>query len=129
MLSYQGAHSTPSALTKLTSRLNFLKVGRSQEGKGSERHQTLPSPNRYGGSEINAVPLPEKGRGLESSQQLQDSDRASSGKGKSHQNPDKLKKSESQPGHHSEGWSQHSKHLERGRSEGHHQAYNVDKGR
>ncbi|XP_057426982.1 rho GTPase-activating protein REN1-like isoform X2 [Lotus japonicus] len=124
-----GAHSTPSALTKLTSRLNFLKVGRSQEGKGSERHQTLPSPNRYGGSEINAVPLPEKGRGLESSQQLQDSDRASSGKGKSHQNPDKLKKSESQPGHHSEGWSQHSKHLERGRSEGHHQAYNVDKGR
>ncbi|KAH1110565.1 hypothetical protein AAZX31_04G089400 [Glycine max] len=151
----QGANSTPSALTKLTSRLNFLKVGRSQtpnelqnmdkgrdssrysinveKGKGSERPQSLlspklpsprlpsprhPSPNRFGGSEAHSVPNPEKGKG---SEPVQISD-------KSHQSSEKLKKSDSQPAHHSDGWNQQPKHLERGRSEGH-QTYNVDKGR
>lgn len=160
MLSQQGANSTPSALTKLTSRLNFLKVGRSQtqnelqsmdkgrdssrysinveKGKGYERPQSLPSPklpsprlpsprlpspkhlspNRFGGSEAQSVPNPEKGKG---SEPVQISD-------KSHQSSEKLKKSDSQPAHHSDGWNQQPKHLERGRSEGH-QTYNVDKGR
>lgn len=155
MLSQQGANSTPSALTKLTSRLNFLKVGRSQtqnelqsmdkgrdssrysinveKGKGSERPQSLlspklpsprlpsprhPSPNRFGGSEAHSVPNPEKGKG---SEPVQISD-------KSHQSSEKLKKSDSQPAHHSDGWNQQPKQLERGRSEGH-QTYNADKGR
>ncbi|KAL2340019.1 hypothetical protein Fmac_007959 [Flemingia macrophylla] len=131
----EGANSTPSALTKLTSRLNFLKVGRSQminelqntekgrdsslseKGKGSERPQKLPSPNRY---EAN----PEKGKGSES---VHISEKGLS-KGKSHQSSDKLKKSDSQPSHHTDTWNQQPKHLERGRSEGH-QTYNVDKGR
>ncbi|TKY74464.1 Rho GTPase-activating protein REN1 [Spatholobus suberectus] len=97
-----------------------------EKGKGSERPQTLPSPNRYGGSEALSVPNPEKGKG---SEPLQISDKGSS-KGKSHQSSDKLKKSDSQPAHHSDGWnqSQYPKHLERGRSEGH-QTFNVDKGR
>lgn len=146
MLSQQGN----SALTKLTSRLNFLKVGRSQganelqnvdkgresshsgrnqeKGKGSERHQTRRSPNKFRGSDTNSVPNPEKGRGLEGSQSQQTSDKGS-GKGKSNQNSDKLRKSDSQPSYHSDGWNQQPKHLERGRSEGHHQSYNVDKGR
>lgn len=161
MLSQQGANSTPSALTKLTSRLNFLKVGRSQtqnelqsmdkgrdssrysinveKGKGSERPQSLlspklpsprlpsprhPSPNRFGGSEAHSVPNPEKGKGSEA---VQISEKGLS-KGKSHQSSEKLKKSDSQPAHHSDGWNQQPKQLERGRSEGH-QTYNADKGR
>ncbi|XP_029126719.1 rho GTPase-activating protein REN1 isoform X3 [Cajanus cajan] len=132
----EGANSTTSALTKLTSRLNFLKVGRShvanelqnmdkgssrsEKGKGSERPQTLPSPNRYGGSEAHS----EKGKGSES---VHISEKGLS-KGKSHQSSDKLKKSDSQPSHHTDTWNQQPKHLERGRSEGH-QTYNVDKGR
>ncbi|KAK7410447.1 hypothetical protein VNO78_01232 [Psophocarpus tetragonolobus] len=140
----EGAHSTPSALTKLTSKLNFLKVSKNQipnedkgrdssrhainveKGKGSDRPQSLPSPkfpspNRFGGSEAH----PEKGKGSES---VQISDKGSS-KGKGQQSSsEKLKKSDSQPAHHSDGWNQHPKHLERGRSEGH-QTYNVDKGR
>ncbi|KAK7351557.1 hypothetical protein VNO77_11106 [Canavalia gladiata] len=144
----EGANSTPSALTKLTSRLNFLKVGRShianeqnmdrgressrsahnvEKGKGSERPQTLPSPMRYGGSEAHQVPNPEKGRGSDNSQSVQISDKGSS-KGKSVQTSDKLRKSDSQPSHHTDGWNQQPKHLERGRSDGH-QTYNVDKGR
>ncbi|KAK2391585.1 rho GTPase-activating protein REN1 [Trifolium repens] len=142
----EGAKNT-SALTKLTSRLNFLKVGRNQavnelqnadrgressqssrnqdKGKGSERHQTLQSPKgKHQGSDL---PNPEKGvRVIDSSQSL--SEKRSS-KGKSNQNSEKLKKSDSQPGYRSEGWDQHPTYLERGRSEGHHQNFNVDKGR
>ena len=150
MLSQQGANSTTSALTKLTSRLNFLKVRRGQvenehqntdkgrdlshsvrnldKGKGSEFHQTLPSHNRFGESETRSVPDQEKGSGLDTSQSLQISERGSS-KVKSHQNSDKLRKSDSQPSHHSGVRNQYPKHLERGMSEGHHQSYNVDKGR
>lgn len=104
-----------------------------EKGKGYERPQSLPSPklpsprlpspkhlspNRFGGSEAQSVPNPEKGKG---SEPVQISD-------KSHQSSEKLKKSDSQPAHHSDGWNQQPKHLERGRSEGH-QTYNVDKGR
>lgn len=119
MLSQQGANSTTSALTKLTSRLNFLKVRQSSD-KGRDRDrdrdssQSAHNQEKGKGSETQYVPNPERGRGLDSSH---------SGKGKS----DKLRKSDSQPGYHSEGWN--PKHLERGRSEGHHQSYNVDKGR
>lgn len=135
MLSQQGANT--SALTKLTSRLNFLKVGRSQavnelqnadrgressqssrnqdKGKGSERHQPLPSPRMN----------PEKGKVMENSKSLE----KGSSKGKSQQSSEKFRKSDSQPGYHSEGWDQHTAYLERGRSEGHHQSFNVDKGR
>lgn len=154
MLSQQGANSTPSALTKLTSRLNFLKVGRNQvsnerqdkgrdssrsslnveKGKGFEHPQSLPSPNRFGGSEAHSVPNQDKGKGSEShhipdkgSKSHQIPDKGSS-KGKSHESSDKLTKSDSQPAHHSDTWNQQPKHLERGRSEGH-QTYNVDKGR
>lgn len=143
MLSQQGANSTTSALTKLTSRLNFLKVGRSQggnelqnldkgrelshssrnldKGKGSDRHQTPPDTNPAASSE--------KGRTLDSSQSLQFSEKGSSkGKSNQNQNSEKLRKSDSHPGYHSDGY-QIPAHLERGRSEGHHQSYNVDKGR
>ncbi|KOM41797.1 hypothetical protein LR48_Vigan04g199500 [Vigna angularis] len=141
----EGGNSTPSALTKLTTRLNLLKVARNQianelqnldkgrdssrsshnaeKGKGSERHQTLPSPKTYGGSEAHSVPSQEKGKGSESS------DKGSSkGKLSQHSSSDKLKKSDSHPAHHTDGWNQQAKHLERGRSDGH-QTYNVDKGR
>ncbi|KAK7352983.1 hypothetical protein VNO80_18415 [Phaseolus coccineus] len=141
----EGANSSPSALTKLTSRLNLLKVARNQianelqnlekgrdssrssqnveKGKGSERHQSMPSPKTYGGSETHSVPNPEKGKGSESS------DKGSSkGKSSYQSSSDKLKKSDSHPAHHTDGWNKQPKHLERGRSEGH-QTYNVEKGR
>ncbi|KAE9587099.1 putative Rho GTPase activation protein [Lupinus albus] len=119
----EGANSTPSALTKLTSRLNFLKVRQSSD-KGRDRDSNYSAHNleKGKGSETQYVSNPEKGRGLESSH---------SGKCKSsNQNSEKLRKSDSQPGYHSEGWNpnQYPKQLERGRSEGHHQPYNVDKG-
>lgn len=133
MLSQQGANT--SAFTKLTSRLNFLKVGRSQavnelhntdrgrESSNSSRNQDKGKGSERRGSD---VINPEKGRVMDNSHSL--SEKRSS-KSKSHQNSEKLKKSDSQPGYHSEGWDQHPAYLERGRSEGHHQSYNVDKGR
>jgi hypothetical protein len=138
MLSQQGAN--PSAFTKLTSKLNFLKVGRSQavnelhnadrgrESSNSSRNQDKGKGSERQGSERQGsdVANPEKGRVMDNSKSL--SEKRSS-KSKSHQNSEKLKKSDSQPGYHSEGWDQHPAYLERGRSEGHHQSYNVDKGR
>lgn len=133
MLSQQGANT--SAFTKLTSRLNFLKVGRSQavnelhnadrgrESSNSSRNQDKGKGSERRGSDVTN---PEKGRVMDNSHSL--SEKRSS-KSKSHQNSEKLKKSDSQPGYHSEGWDQHPAYLERGRSEGHHQSYNVDKGR
>lgn len=85
------------------------------KGKGSERHQPLPSPRMN----------PEKGKVMENSKSLE----KGSSKGKSQQSSEKFRKSDSQPGYHSEGWDQHTAYLERGRSEGHHQSFNVDKGR
>ncbi|OIV96590.1 hypothetical protein TanjilG_28447 [Lupinus angustifolius] len=117
----EGANSTPSALTKLTSRLNFLKVRQSSD-KGRDRDSISHNLEKGKGSETQYAANQEKGRGLDSSH---------SSKEKSHQSSEKLRKSDSQPGYHSEGWNpnQHPTHLERGRSEGHHQSYNVDKGR
>ncbi|CAL0327341.1 unnamed protein product [Lupinus luteus] len=120
----EGANSTPSALTKLTSRLNFLKVRQSSDkGRDRDSNYSLQNLEKGKGPETQYVSNPEKGRGLESSH---------SGKCKSsNQNSEKLRKSDSQPGYHSEGWNpnQYPKQLERGRSEGHHQPYNIDKGR
>ncbi|XP_027905101.1 rho GTPase-activating protein REN1-like [Vigna unguiculata] len=140
----EGGNSTPSGLTKLTTRLNLLKVARNQianelqnldkgrdssrsshnaeKGKGSERHQALPSPKTYAGSE--SVPNQEKGKGSESSDKG-----PSKGKSSQQSSSEKLKKSDSHPAHHTDGWNQQPKHLERGRSDGGHQTYNVDKGR
>ncbi|CAK8568206.1 unnamed protein product [Lathyrus sativus] len=148
----RGEGANTSALTKLTSRLNFLKVGRSQlvnelqnadrgresshslrsqdKGKGSERQQTLPSP-RMNPEKAKVMDssksLTEKGKVMDSSKSLTEK---GSSKGKSQQSSEKLRKSDSQPGYHSEGWDhQQPAYLERGRSEGHHQSFNVDKGR
>ncbi|XP_039687703.1 rho GTPase-activating protein REN1 isoform X3 [Medicago truncatula] len=133
--SSKGEGANTSAFTKLTSRLNFLKVGRSQavnelhntdrgrESSNSSRNQDKGKGSERRGSD---VINPEKGRVMDNSHSL--SEKRSS-KSKSHQNSEKLKKSDSQPGYHSEGWDQHPAYLERGRSEGHHQSYNVDKGR
>ncbi|XVF36606.1 hypothetical protein REPUB_Repub19eG0071600 [Reevesia pubescens] len=67
----EGANSTTSALTKLTTRLNFLKERRSQianellgleKGRGSS--QGIPSPDKGKGPEpIQSVQNPEMGRG------------------------------------------------------------------
>ncbi|WRX30576.1 hypothetical protein QQP08_023063 [Theobroma cacao] len=72
----EGANSTSSALTKLTTRLNFLKERRSQianeilgmeKGRGSG--QAVPNPDKGKGSEpIQSLQNPEKGRGLDISQ-------------------------------------------------------------
>ncbi|CAJ1973994.1 unnamed protein product [Sphenostylis stenocarpa] len=119
------------ARNQIASELQNMEKGRDssrsshnvEKGKGSERHQSLASPHKFGGSEAQSVPNPEKGKGTESS------DKGST-KGKSSQpsSSEKLKKSDSHPAHHTDGWNQQPKHLERGKSEGH-QTYNVDKGR
>ncbi|XP_022733007.1 rho GTPase-activating protein REN1-like isoform X2 [Durio zibethinus] len=67
----QGANSTTSALTKLTTRLNFLKERRSQitnellgmeKGRGSS--QAVPSSDKGKGQEpIQSIQNPDKGRG------------------------------------------------------------------
>lgn len=96
---------------------------RGRESSNSSRNQDKGKGSERRGSDVTN---PEKGRVMDNSQSL--SEKRSS-KSKSHQNSEKLKKSDSQPGYHSEGWDQHPAYLERGRSEGHHQSYNVDKGR
>ncbi|GAU43483.1 hypothetical protein TSUD_244050 [Trifolium subterraneum] len=71
----EGANSTTSAITKLTSKLNFLKDRRSQfsselrninKEKGFELQLPPPSPNRYRGFDFH-IPLrsPNKSRGNE----------------------------------------------------------------
>lgn len=96
---------------------------RGRESSNSSRNQDKGKGSERQGSDVTN---PEKGRVMDNSRSL--SEKRSS-KSKSHQNSEKLKKSDSQPGYHSEGWDQHPAYLERGRSEGHHQPYNVDKGR
>lgn len=115
MISQQGTNT--SAFTKLTSKLNLLKVGRSQAAnemhnvdRGRESSHSSRNQDKGKGSD---VPNPEK----------------RSSKGKSNPDSAKLKKSDSQPGYHSDGWDQHLAHLERGKSEGRRQSCNVDKGR
>lgn len=96
---------------------------RGRESSNSSRNQDKGKGSERRGSDVTN---PEKGRVMDNSHSL--SEKRSS-KSKSHQNSEELKKSDSQPGYHSEGWDQHPAYLERGRSEGHHQSYNVDKGR
>ncbi|XP_022768431.1 rho GTPase-activating protein REN1-like isoform X2 [Durio zibethinus] len=72
----EGANSTSSALSKLTTRLNFLKERRSQIAneilgmeKGRSSSQAVPSPGKGKGPEpIQSVQNPEKGRGPDISQ-------------------------------------------------------------
>ncbi|OAY58055.1 rho GTPase-activating protein REN1 isoform X2 [Manihot esculenta] len=84
----EGLNSTTSALTKLTTRLNFLKERRGQlaselqniasgrssgqaaatnKVRGSDVRQSPQLPDKSQGSEVHSVQNPEKGRGSESS--------------------------------------------------------------
>ncbi|XP_061362347.1 rho GTPase-activating protein REN1-like [Gastrolobium bilobum] len=134
----EGANSTTSALTKLTSRLfskdrrnqisdepqnmdkgqelsqssQNLEKGKGSESRGFECYLPLLSPNWSRVSENHSPTYPENSRGLGSPSY-------------------RLRKSDSQPGHHLNRQNQYSQaYLKRGMSEGHrHQSYNVDKGR
>ncbi|KAK9270257.1 hypothetical protein L1049_025834 [Liquidambar formosana] len=109
----EGANSTTSALTKLTTRLNFLKERRTQianelqnmdkgrgsgqhaqkqeKGKGLEPHQS--SLDSFQGSEVQS----ETGRGLEGCQtSLQNSDKELGKEGQSIQNSEKFRRSDGQ---------------------------------
>ena len=135
MLSQQGADSPTTALTKLTSRLNFLKDRRElshssqnlEKGKGGELHPPLPSPKKSQGFDF-YLPLtsPNKSRGYDFHLPLVSPNRSRGSEGVGPQHPDKLRKSDSQPGHLSDRQNQYPQYLRRGRSEGHHQPYTLD---
>ncbi|XP_019462322.1 PREDICTED: rho GTPase-activating protein REN1-like isoform X2 [Lupinus angustifolius] len=137
----EGANSTTSALTKLSSKLNFLKERRSSEGhespkleKVSELLLPLPSPKKSRGYEFHLPPpSPSKSRGYEFYLPLLSpkssksrgyeihSPRGPGKEGESLQHPEKFRKSDSQPGHHPDRQNQHPPlYLRRGKSEGHH---------
>ncbi|CAL0317840.1 unnamed protein product [Lupinus luteus] len=140
----EGANSSTSTLTKLSSKLNFLKERRnlaSNEGnespkleKVSELLLPLPSPKKSKGYEFHLPPpSPSKSRGYEFYLPLLSpkssksrgyethSPRAPGKEGESLQHPEKLRKSDSQPGHHPDRQNQHPPlYLKRGKSEGHH---------
>ncbi|KDP41464.1 hypothetical protein JCGZ_15871 [Jatropha curcas] len=126
----EGVISTTSALTKLTTRLNFLKERRSQltneiidKGRSGP---AAPTPNKVIGPEVRQLPQvpdksqvsevqnPEKGRGAESSQYPLNPEKGLGIEGQSHKNFEKSKRS----GSHLDG----GKSLEspdKGRPEGH----------
>ncbi|KAK7282882.1 hypothetical protein RIF29_11983 [Crotalaria pallida] len=118
------SNKQPPTSSKKSASKGEVRQG-SDKGRDRDSSFSAHGPDKVKGSETQYAANAEKGsRGLDISH---------SGKGKSHQSSEKFKKSDSQPGYHSEGWdaNQASKHLERGRSEGytHNQSYNVDKGR
>lgn len=158
MLLQQGASSSTSTLTKLTSKLNFLKDRRSppnelqsmdkgQElshtapnlGNGSELLLPLPSPKKSRGYDFHLpLPSPNKSRGYEfylpllspnrfrgsESHSPPNLEKGPGKEGQSLQHPDKLRKSGSQPGHHSDKQTQYpALYLKRGKSEGHHHSW------
>ncbi|XP_028802195.1 rho GTPase-activating protein REN1 isoform X2 [Neltuma alba] len=119
---HQVSNFTTSRLTKLSTRLNFLKERRNQI------QQPQPSlSNKSRGPETQTVSNPEKGRAMDSSQPPSIPDKGSGKEPQSLQNSDKMRKSDSQSTHHPDKWIQNQS-SERGRSEGH-QSYNMDKGR
>ncbi|KAH9690441.1 Rho GTPase-activating protein REN1 [Citrus sinensis] len=82
----EGSNPTSFALTKLTTRLNFLKERRSQianelmdksrgSSQGSEPQQSLQNQEKSQASEIQPVPQSEKGGECESSQSIQNLDK------------------------------------------------------
>lgn len=144
----QGTNSTTSALSKLTTRLNFLKERRSQiaselqnmdKGRGSSQivqilekgRESLQNPDKSQVLEVQAIQNPEKGR-EESSDLFQNLDRCMGMESQSFQNPEKRKKAESQSlnyadrGKRPDGQNVHG--VDRGKSENH-VSLNVDKGR
>ncbi|PON70488.1 Rho GTPase activating protein [Trema orientale] len=145
----EGTNSTTSALTKLTTRLNFMKERRSQiamelhnmdKGRGSSQivqnlekgRELLQNPDKSQGSEVQAIQNPERSRELDSSELFQKLDRGMGTESQSFQNPEKLKKAESQSlnyadrGKRSDGQNSHG--LDRGKSENH-VSLDMDKGR
>lgn len=138
----QGTNSTTSALTKLTTRLNFLKERRSQianelqnmdRGRGSCQPVQNLEKGRESLQEFQTLQNAEKGRETDCSHLFQNLDGGEVGsEGQSFQNPEKLRKSESHSlnyadrGKRSEGQNPHS--LDRGKSESN-LSLNVDEGR
>ncbi|XP_054788683.1 rho GTPase-activating protein REN1-like isoform X2 [Prosopis cineraria] len=119
---HQASNFTTSRLTKLSTRLNFLKERRNQI------QQPQPSlSNKSRVSETHSVSNPEKGRATDSTQPSPIPDKGSGKETYSLQNSDKMRKSDGQSTHHQDKWNQNQS-SERGRSEGY-QSYNVDKGR
>ncbi|OIW16569.1 hypothetical protein TanjilG_17742 [Lupinus angustifolius] len=144
MVQQQGASSTPSALTRLSSKLNFLKDHRSlpvsNEGqespkveKVSELLLPLPSPKKSRGFEFHlSLGSPSKSRGYEFFLPLL-SPRFNKSRGCEVQSPkgpgkevqslnhtEKLRKSDSQPDHIPDRENQDLPlYLRRGKSEGH----------
>jgi len=120
-------NSTTSALTRLTTRLNFLKERRSQianelqnmdKGRGSDLKL-----EKGRGSEIYSVQNLEKGKGVEclgeeEGKPLQNSEKSTTSDGQSLQDLD--------GGQYSE--DQHLRSLERGKSDGH-VSYNAGRGK
>ncbi|GAV66818.1 PH domain-containing protein/RhoGAP domain-containing protein/Lzipper-MIP1 domain-containing protein [Cephalotus follicularis] len=134
----EGTNSTTSALTKLTTRLNFLKERRSQitnelqnmdKGRGSG--QAGPIPDKGRGSEPGQLQKPDKSQALDgqAGHSLQNSDRGGGIEGQSLPNSERFRKAESHasiqgPDEGSKGQYPHI--FDRGRSEGH-GSYNADK--
>ncbi|KAK7275832.1 hypothetical protein RIF29_16957 [Crotalaria pallida] len=132
----EGANSNSSTLTKLSAKLSFLKDRRNPEFKQkvSDLLVPLPSPKKSGGYELHLPPpspsksrtydfyLPllspksSKSRGYE-----KQSPKGAGKEGQPLQHPERLTKSDSQPGNHCDRQNQHPPlYLRRGKSEGHH---------
>lgn len=134
----EGSNPTSFALTKLTTRLNFLKERRSQianelmdksrgSSQGSEPQQSLQNQEKSQASEIQSVPQSEKGRECESSQSIQNLDKGIGKEGQSVQDSEKFRKSNIYSTHTEDGGQRpETSCLDRGKSEGH-MSYESDK--
>ena len=132
----QGANSTTSELSKLTTRLNFLKERRSQitnelqhmdksqgSGRGLEpRHSRQPNLDKAKASEVQYVQSPDMGGELDYCALPPNFYKGVGAEGQSPENPERHRKSDSQSpqkadrGNRLEG--QHPHKPDRGRSEG-----------
>ncbi|XP_030502800.2 rho GTPase-activating protein REN1 [Cannabis sativa] len=141
----EGANSTTSALTKLTTRLNFLKERRSQIAtelqnmdKGRVSSQTVQNPEKGRelphnypekgqGSDVQANPNPEKGIHLDKPELFQNQVT----EGQSFESPEKIKKVESHAPNYTDKEKRSDGHikniLDRGKPENH-TSLNLDKG-
>ncbi|KAH9690438.1 Rho GTPase-activating protein REN1 [Citrus sinensis] len=134
----EGSNPTSFALTKLTTRLNFLKERRSQianelmdksrgSSQGSEPQQSLQNQEKSQASEIQPVPQSEKGGECESSQSIQNLDKGIGKEGQSVQDSEKFRKSNIYSTHTEDGGQRpETSCLDRGKSEGH-MSYESDK--
>lgn len=143
----EGSNSTSFALTKLTTRLNFLKERRSQianelmdksrgssqavcsqdKDRGSEPQQSLQNQEKSQASGIQSVLQSEKDRECESGQSLQNSDKRVGKEGQSVQDLEKFRKSNIYSLHTADGGQRsETSRLDRGKSEGH-MSYESDK--